>query len=102
MLFRTSSSGLGLRKRTNLFSFVCAIFFSCYLGLLLPLHHHADGAEHDECAVCAVQGQPADVTIAFCLTIIPVVISSTVICQKTSFSRISRSVYLTRAPPITA
>jgi len=99
---RISSATFDLRKRFNAFSFVCAVFFSCYLGFILPLHHHADGAMHEECAMCAVQGQPADVAIAFCLIIIVVALSSTVSYQETSFPRISLSVYLIRAPPFTA
>jgi hypothetical protein len=86
----------------NILSVACALFFSCYLGFILPLHHHADGAEHEECVMCAVQGQPADVAIVFCFIIIAVALTSTIPCQETSFSRISLPVYLTRGPPASA
>jgi hypothetical protein len=90
------------RKRMKIFSVVCAIFLSCYLGFLLPLHHHADGFVHEGCAICAVQGQPTDVAIVFCLIIFAVALSSTALFYKTAFFRISPPVYLTRAPPVSA
>jgi hypothetical protein len=99
---KRQSAAFNFRKRLNIFSVVCAVFFSCYLGFILPLHHHTDGAVHEKCAMCAVQGQPADVVIAFCLIIIAVALSSTVPYQETAFSRIAPPVYLIRAPPVTA
>jgi hypothetical protein len=97
-----SMISLMFRKRMKILSVVCAVFFSCYFGLILPLHHHADGSVHEECAMCAIQSQPADVAIIFCLIIIAVALSSTVPTQKSSFTRINTPVYLTRAPPVTA
>jgi hypothetical protein len=102
MSTRNSSTLFYFRKRLNIFSVVCAIFFSCYLGLILPLHHHADGSVHEECAICAVQSQPTDVAITFSFITIAVALSSTVPYQKSAFFRISLPVYLTRAPPVSA
>ncbi len=100
MPMRTSSAFFSFRKWMNIFSVACAVFFSCYLGFILPLHHHADGAKHEECALCAVQGQPADVALPFTLIIIAVALSATLHTQKAAFSRICAPVYLTRAPPV--
>jgi hypothetical protein len=99
---KPQSAAFNFRKRLNIFSVACAVFLSCYLGFILPLHHHADGTVHEDCAMCVVQNQPADVAIAFCLISIAVAFSTTIPCQETAFSRISPLVYLIRAPPVKA
>jgi hypothetical protein len=48
-------------KRLTLFC-MCLVMFSV---LIVAFHHHDDGADHDDCALCGatLQHQPADLAI---------------------------------------
>ena len=52
------------------------IFFSLYiclfLGIVLPAHHHSDGADHDDCAFCTMQNQAPVAEAVFLLPLVTV------------------------------
>jgi hypothetical protein len=68
--------------------------------LAVGLHHHADGAAHDDCAICTVGQAPAQQTAAICAPSAPVVLLELVTPIPTSAPRaIVRAVSASRAPP---
>jgi hypothetical protein len=56
----------------KIFSVVAALFLSCYLGFILPEHHHEDGQDHPDCVVCVAQNQLSEVATVFCFAVFTV------------------------------
>jgi hypothetical protein len=63
-MFRYPRRGT-VRKTIRFLSSACALFLCFYLGAVLPLHHHDDGREHDDCSLCVAQVLPLVVTGIF-------------------------------------
>lgn len=92
-------TSIGFRKRMKFISVVGVLFLSCYIGFILPLHHHEDGQCHTDCVTCIAQSQLSDVVTVFCLAIFSVFIFAAVVRKETFFSRVFNAVYPARAPP---
>jgi len=76
-----------------------AIYLAIMFLVFVPLHHHEDYKEHDDCIVCIIAHQPFHVSVSLALPIVTVflivnlVLPSTIpICQTPA------SLHL-RAPP---
>ena len=94
-----SSISFMFRKRMKIFSVVCAVFFSCYLGFILPLHHHKDGLVHTECMVCIAQNQVPEIAAVYCLAIFSLLVFTATVSQGRPCPRVYCAVYSIRAPP---
>ncbi len=54
----------------NLFlKIFCSLYIFLFLGIVLPAHHHDDGADHDNCAFCIAQNQAPTTETVFSLPI---------------------------------
>jgi hypothetical protein len=81
------------------FSVVCSLFLSCYLGFILPLHHHEDAQNHAECIVCVVQNQLSEAATFFYFAVFSLLVFTAVSREESLYYRECRSVYPARAPP---
>lgn len=46
------------RRARKTLDFCFAIYLAVLLGVVAPAHHHKDGAEHSDCAVCLISHLP--------------------------------------------
>lgn len=77
-----------------------ALLLCFYLGGLLPLHHHDDGLEHSDCALCMAQNQPVEVAVIFFIAIF--LLSWTELNDAHARPNVLRRTqsYHSRAPPV--
>ncbi len=50
-------TNLGKNARKAL-GFCFALYLAVLIGVVVPTHHHEDGAEHGDCVVCVISHQP--------------------------------------------
>jgi hypothetical protein len=78
---------------------VLAIFICLYLGFILPLHHHSDGHDHDNCSLCIVQDQSSKSETVFTLNFFATIFNAVFLAVVVSRVFSPSPVYRTRAPP---
>jgi hypothetical protein len=75
-MMRNQPFSLVQAMHKNLFLKVFCSFYIClFLGIALPAHHHSDGVDHDNCALCILQNQAPTTETVFslaCVVGIPV------------------------------
>ena len=76
-----------------------AIYLAILFLVIVPIHHHDDHQEHNDCVVCVLAHQPVQPSVAFALPIVTVfrvikldLPSTILICQ-------TPSTLQSRAPP---
>ncbi len=87
------------KKTVYLFSSLCALFFCVYLGGILPLHHHDDGQEHDNCVLCIAQAAPLVVTGIFFIAVFVAAWTELLVVSFSATCFRHHPCYRGRAPP---
>lgn len=97
LIYRSISSRKKLHFR--LFPITIASFLILFFGYILPSHHHTDGQEHPECALCQLQSTPTENTVGFCIIFLALSLIAIFGIGYHFYSSIFTSVYFGRAPP---
>jgi len=88
-------------KRSNIFTRICvAMYITIMFMVVIPLHHHDDGAEHDDCAVCIIGGQPCQISDVINIVFVSIPIFITVQFLSSFLTTFSKCSFDSRAPPL--
>jgi hypothetical protein len=80
-------------------AFCFALYLAILFGVVIPTHHHKDGVEHSDCAVCVISHQPVVTQIIVSVFLAVVILFIKLICFPEIIpARIPRA-FCSRAPP---
>jgi hypothetical protein len=88
------------RSIKTFFKFAVIAYLAILLGLVIPVHQHADLQQHDNCALCLAQTQPVDSAVSVTLPVFGFTFLVTIIFLSVTYRKISPLPFRSRAPPI--
>jgi len=83
-----------------LFKFATVTYLAILLGLVLPVHQHADQQQHNNCALCMAQTQSVDSVASVTLPVFGLIFLVTIIFLSFTYRKTSVLPFHSRAPPI--
>ena len=75
-----------------------SVYLTLFIALVVPLHHHDDCGQHDDCAICAVAHQPFVLNASIVIVVSLVCCFVTILPLLQSFKKDTTHLYL-RSPP---
>ncbi len=84
---------------SKIIGLVLSVYLALFFAFVIPLHHHADFTEHDDCAICAVSHNPFTSNVNVNLQILFVLLF-TIVFTDTAVNIFRKTQIHLRSPPV--